>query len=180
MDSKNNSTLECWIHLKGILVGDQTFKCLGQVGSKGRDPLFLVSKQNMNGALGTFDTLIIVEKTNYKWKSYSPKLKGVKNSKKQTIKHYKGWFPNTKKLLCMLLCYIKIQKWFVEFQMVLLEHFKSFKMNKKKEIMSFENRRGPKKNKKKKTKTPVISWKAYFCSCYYFITPFFLHFKDDF
>jgi hypothetical protein len=33
--------------------------------------------------------------------------------------------------------------------MVLLEHFKSFKMNKKKEIMSFENRRGPKKKKNK-------------------------------
>jgi len=25
-----------------------------------------------------------------------------------------------------------------------------------------------------------VSWKAYFSSCYFFITPFPLHFKDDF
>jgi len=31
-----------------------------------------------------------------------PKLKGVKNSKKQTIEHYQSWFLNTKKIPCTL------------------------------------------------------------------------------
>jgi hypothetical protein len=34
--------------------------------------------------------------------------------------------------------------------------------------------------KKKRKKTHFVSWKAYFPSCYFFITPFHLHFKDDF
>jgi hypothetical protein len=29
-------------------------------------------------------------------------------------------------------------------------------------------------------KTRFVSWKAYFSSCYFSITPFPLHFKDDF
>jgi hypothetical protein len=44
--------------------------------------------------------------------------------------------------------------------------------------MRFESRRGSKKKKKKKKKN--LSWKVYFSSCYFFITPFHLHFKDDF
>jgi hypothetical protein len=31
-----------------------------------------------------------------------PELKGVKNSKKQTIEHYQSWFLNTKKIRCTL------------------------------------------------------------------------------
>ncbi len=42
--------------------------------------------------------------------------------------------------------------------------------------MKFENRRGQKGEKK----TCFISWKAYLLSCYFFITHFPLHFKDDF
>jgi hypothetical protein len=34
--------------------------------------------------------------------------------------------------------------------------------------------------KKKRKKTHFVSWKAYFPSCYFFITPFHLHLKDDF
>jgi hypothetical protein len=45
--------------------------------------------------------------------------------------------------------------------------------------MRFESRRGPKRKRKNK-KTHFVSWKAYFSSCYFFITPFPLHFKDDF
>ncbi len=45
--------------------------------------------------------------------------------------------------------------------------------------MKFESRRGPKKKKKKK-KICFVSWKVYFSSCYFFITPFPLHFNDDF
>jgi hypothetical protein len=32
----------------------------------------------------------------------------------------------------------------------------------------------------KKEKKCFESWKAYFSSCYFFITPFHLHFKNDF
>jgi hypothetical protein len=33
----------------------------------------------------------------------APKVKGVKNSQKQTTEHYKGWFLNTQKIHYMLL-----------------------------------------------------------------------------
>jgi hypothetical protein len=33
---------------------------------------------------------------------------------------------------------------------------------------------------KKGKKMCSVSWKAYFSSCYFFIIPFPLHFKDDF
>jgi hypothetical protein len=35
-----------------------------------------------------------------------PQVKKVKNSKKQTTEHYKGWFLNIQKIPCMLFyCY---------------------------------------------------------------------------
>ncbi len=45
--------------------------------------------------------------------------------------------------------------------------------------MRFESRKGPKRRKKKE-KTCFVSWKAFFCSCYFFIDPCPLQFKDDF
>jgi len=41
--------------------------------------------------------------------------------------------------------------------------------------MRFESKRGLKRKKKR-----FVSWKAFFFSCYFSITPFPLHFKDDF
>jgi hypothetical protein len=40
--------------------------------------------------------------------------------------------------------------------------------------------RGVQKEGKKKAKTCFVSWKVYFPSCYFFITPFHLHFEYDF
>jgi len=41
--------------------------------------------------------------------------------------------------------------------------------------MRFESKRG----QKKKNEMCFVSWKSYFSSCYFFIIPFLLHFKDD-
>jgi hypothetical protein len=38
---------------------------------------------------------------------------------------------------------------------------------------------GPKR-KKEQNKNRFVSWKAYFSTCYFFIIPFPLHFKDGF
>jgi hypothetical protein len=38
-----------------------------------------------------------------------PQVKGVKNSEKQTIEHYKGWFLNTQKVPFMFFFAIKVQ-----------------------------------------------------------------------
>ncbi len=46
--------------------------------------------------------------------------------------------------------------------------------------MKFEIKRGPKKKKKKRKNLCFISWKVYFFSFHFVITPFHLHFKDDF
>jgi hypothetical protein len=42
-------------------------------------------------------------------KLWSPKVKGVKNSQKKTIEHYKGQFLNTQKVPFMLFFAIKAQ-----------------------------------------------------------------------
>jgi hypothetical protein len=65
-----------------------------------------VWKKTWTPCLGASNTLIIV-KNGLKWKSYGPpKVKGVKNKKIQTIEYYKGRFPNTQNIPCMLLyCY---------------------------------------------------------------------------
>jgi hypothetical protein len=60
---------------------------------------------------GACDTLTIVYNELKMRKLRSLKIKGVKNSKKQITKHYKGQFLNTKKFF---LCYsiaIRVQRW---------------------------------------------------------------------
>jgi len=62
-----------------------------------------VSKQNLNLFIAAFDAIKII-KIGIELKKLWPfKIKGVKTSKKQTTKYYKGQFPNTKKNPCMLL-----------------------------------------------------------------------------
>jgi hypothetical protein len=65
-----------------------------------------------------------------KWESCDPQSKrGSKTWKKKPPNITKGWFPNTQKIPYMLLLQFKDD--FVEFQVVFLEHFKLFIMNKK-------------------------------------------------
>jgi hypothetical protein len=40
--------------------------------------------------------------------------------------------------------------------------------------------RGVQREEKKGKKMRLVSWKAYFYSCYFFITPFPLYLKEDF
>jgi hypothetical protein len=55
--------------------------------------------------LVAFNTLTIVENRLKMRMLWAPKIKGVKNSKEQTTKHYKYQFPDTQKVLYMLFCY---------------------------------------------------------------------------
>ncbi len=56
--------------------------------------------------LHAFDSLTMVENGLEMRNLLAPKVQRVKNSKKQTTKHNKGWFPNTQKFTCVLLyCY---------------------------------------------------------------------------
>jgi hypothetical protein len=72
------------------MAGARTLKCSGQVRSKGRASLFLVSKQNLNPSYWH----ILYTKNRKKWirieKLMTPQNRGVKNSKKQTIECYKA------------------------------------------------------------------------------------------
>jgi hypothetical protein len=46
-----------------------------------------------------------IVKNEIEWKKLQPsKVEGVKNSKKQATKHYKGQFPNTQNFPFMFLC----------------------------------------------------------------------------
>jgi hypothetical protein len=79
------------------MASNQTLKCSGQAGSKGRALFFLVSQPNLNASSwGIWRTkncpkLIRNEKIMVPW---PPKVEGVKNSKK---------FLNTQTILFMLL-----------------------------------------------------------------------------
>jgi hypothetical protein len=64
--------------------------------------------KNWTSLLGTSNTLTIVENILKMRKLWPPKVKGVKNSKNQTTKHYKGRFSNIQfflKKLMLLYCY---------------------------------------------------------------------------
>jgi hypothetical protein len=58
-----------------------------------------VSKQNLNAPpLAASDTLTIVTKWIKNEKVLAFQSKGAKNSKKHTIQHHKGRFPNTQNI----------------------------------------------------------------------------------
>ncbi len=75
-------------------------------GPKGELCCFWCPHKTWTSSLGTFDILIIVE-NKLKWRKLWPtKVKGVKNSIKQTTKHYQSHSRTPKKfLVCCSCCY---------------------------------------------------------------------------
>jgi len=69
----------------------------GTLDPRGGLCCFRCPNKNWTSSLGTSDTLTIVEN------GLEMRKEEVKNSKKQITKHYKGQFPNTPKIPCMLL-----------------------------------------------------------------------------
>ncbi len=126
----------------------ETLKFSRQARFKGRALLFLVFKQNLN----PFSWHIQHTNRHSKWikneKVMPLKIKGSRSQKKQTTEHYKGWFSNiAKKKLCWSVA-IRVQRWVLEFQVALLQHFKFLKINKK--VMRVESRSGQTEEKWKK------------------------------
>jgi len=72
-----------------------------ECNSQGRVLLILVSKQTWSLPLGASNIIRIVKNGLEMRKLWSPKVKGVRNSKK-TIEHYEGQFLNTQKVPFML------------------------------------------------------------------------------
>jgi hypothetical protein len=58
-----------------------------------------------------------------------------------------SWTP--KKFFVCCFVAVRVQRWFVEHQVVLLYHFELFKIIRNKKVMRFERKRGPKRKKKK-------------------------------
>ncbi len=67
--------------------------------------LLLVSKKNLKPSSWCSNMLKIIEKKLEMRKLWPLKVKGVKNSKKKTIEHYKGRFLNTQKVPFMFFFY---------------------------------------------------------------------------
>jgi hypothetical protein len=77
----------------------------GRLDPRGKLCCLWCPKKTWTPPLGASETLTIVENRLETRKLWPLKVKGTKNSKKQIIEHYKGWFLNTQKNLCMLFCY---------------------------------------------------------------------------
>jgi len=139
---------------------------------------FLCLKKIWTPPIGTYSALKIV-KNEIKLKILWPlKVEGVKNSKNKTTKCYKGWFPNTNKILLFALLLLKFKdnlwnsRWHSYNTLNHLEWIKN------KKVMKFESMMVLKRKKKKQM--CFLNWKVYFSSCYFFIIYFPLHLKDDF
>jgi len=72
-----------------------------EYSNHGRVLLILLSNKTWSPPLGASNTIRIIINGLKMRKLWSPKVKGVRNSKK-TIEHYKGQFLNTKKVPLML------------------------------------------------------------------------------
>ncbi len=99
----------------GKPVGDQTLKCSGKAGSKGRAPLFLMTKQNLN----PFYWWIWRTKNCKTWnridKVTAPQSRGSKTQKNKSLNATKAccsWTPQ-KLLVCWFVA-IRVPRWFAK------------------------------------------------------------------
>jgi hypothetical protein len=67
-------------------------------------PFFMVSKQNLNPSYWHIWCIKNCQRWNVIEKVMAAQSKGGQKLKKTTTKHYKGEFPNTQKIPCILFC----------------------------------------------------------------------------
>jgi hypothetical protein len=92
----------------------------GRPDSRGGLIVFWCPNKTWTSPFDTSNTLTIVKSGLEMRKLKLPKVKGFKNSNKQTTKHYKSRFPNTQNNSFFVCCsiIIRIQTWFVELQVM--------------------------------------------------------------
>jgi len=132
--------------------------------------------------LGTSNTLTIVKNKLKMRKLHSPpKVKGVKNSKKTNYQMLqRPVHEHPKNSLYVALLLLEFQVHLQNFRWCSYNTFNRLKWMRKKKVMRFKSKRGPKGRKKKKEMHYLVGWKAYFSSCHFSINLFHWHLKDDF
>jgi hypothetical protein len=93
---------------------------LGRSDPRGGLRCFLCSHKTWTPLLGASDTVTIVENGLEMWKLWPPKVKRVKISKIQIIKHCKASSQTFKNFFVCCFVAIRVQRWFVEIWVTLL------------------------------------------------------------
>jgi len=148
------------------LVTRHSFKLSAKARSKGRVPLFLVSQQNLNPSL----LLTHLTHTNNRWKRIRnekiTKIKIVKNSTKQTTKHYKGQFSkHSKNSLYVALLLVEFKHDLLNFRWDSYNILNHLKWIKKRKLWNLKVARVRREGKKKNT---FCKLKSFFFSLLFF------------
>jgi hypothetical protein len=99
----NISTINIIIRVEQLV--SEHLSTQGRPNPKGGLHCFCAPNKTWKPPLGASDALIVLKNELETRKLRSPKVEGVKNSKKQTTEHYyKAGFLTPPKILCMLLC----------------------------------------------------------------------------
>jgi hypothetical protein len=119
----------------------------GRSDPRGGLSCFWCPNKTWTSPLEASHTLTVVE-SGLEMRKLGPlKIKRSRTHKKNkplNITKVNSWTPKNFLLCCYVV--IRVQRWFLEFQMALLQHFKWFKINKK--VMRVESRRGEKWKKR--------------------------------